>query len=188
MKYIIIILMLLFVVPNVMSYELNETHRIIGEYKILGVYTDAIANISIKNTYDKWIIYNIPMLEIETGRFYYDFNCNRSGNYTASIIFTDNVGKHNTKSDGFYCGDANRLSVGSCPTSTLGIIILWIVIVLLFALALFGIALHYPILTMISGIFFLFMTMITWTCGDIVTYLCAILGIAFLLTGAFIKD
>lgn len=186
----IILFLFMFVVLSSMAYayEMNSTQRIIGEYKDNGLFASASANISIQNNKDVWLIYNVPMIPTTTGRFYYDYNCTESGEYTASILFFNTADIDTTKANKFYCGDPDRIAFGSCPTSKFGITILWVLLGILLLIAIVGIAYNYPILIGVSGACYFFLTLVTWTCGDIITYIFMIFGIIFILISFNIKN
>jgi hypothetical protein len=172
---------------SVLAYKMNDTQRIIGEYKDEGIFTSSSANISIKNSNNIWVLYNKPMINTDIGRFYYDYNCTQSGEYTASILYYNNVNSDVTESGQFYCGNPDKIAFGSCPTSNFGITILWVLLGLLLLIAIVGIAYNYPILIGVSGACYFFLTLVTWTCGDIITYIFMIFGIIFILISLNIK-
>lgn len=178
--FLIIIALMLFIIPFTIAYDNNQ--RIIGEYKELGVFKSANANISIKNEFNKWVVYDIPMINIETGRFYYDYNCTKDGEYQVSIIFKNSSNELSVKSNKFYCGNENSLTFTSCPKTNTGITFMWVFLILLILLCIVGIIFNYPLITGISA-FMLFMLCIAlWNCGTLLSYFSLILGIIFMLT------
>lgn len=185
--YCIIFVMMLICSINVIAD--NVSIPIIAEYKNNGVYTEADAAISIIDPFNTKVLDNVSMSEIYEGAFTYNYSCNETGVYTTSVSFynkTTHV-QLGSDTDTFLCGNENGFSLGTCPTNTNGMIGLWIFFIVILIIAIAGIALNYAVMTGASGIVYLIMSVMFWSCSDIVSYSAAVFGIIFMLISFNIK-
>jgi hypothetical protein len=181
-KLIIFGLMLLLLLVPALAYNIDSVVNIISEYKINGVLTNASANISILYPSKIKAVDNDNMILISTGTFSYNYTCEIIGQHEAQTIFFNTSGIIGTDAGFFDCGDNDKLTFTSCPTGDKGYTGLWIIIIILIVLSVVGLIAHYPMITGICSFFLILMTLSLWGCGEVISYLSAVLGIVFLIT------
>lgn len=184
-----IILILLSLGVFAQSHDVNTTLRINSEYKELGVLTNVTdSNITIYYPNGLTAVDNVAMIYESIGEWFYDYNIpNTEGEYSVLVNFYNNSIFKGNDTDTFNVGDVNTLKWNVCPTGTQGWVTLWIIIIILVVLAIIGIVSKNVGLIALSGIFMVFMTLITYECGTIVGLFTAFLGLTLLLISASIK-
>jgi len=187
-KIIIIGLMFLMLMSIVSAFDVNDTLRINGEYRVGGVLTSADAYVTIVKPSTITSINNESMNVSGVGLFFYDYLIpDEDGEYTTTIRFYNGSTLLGSESDTFDVGDVNNLKFGVCPTGTKGYIGMWVLIVLLIVVGLISLLSKHIMMTMFSGIGMIFMTLIVWGCGQILGYISLIMGIIFIFSALSIK-
>lgn len=187
-KSIILMLLILMIIPSV-SALLNTTQPIFADYSENGVLSDANARLSIIDSDGKIMINNVSMDEISKGRFFYNYTCNKTGNYNAVVLFYSKITASMLGNDikPLECGGSNRMSLLSCPSSTLGFVSEWLFLLILLIVGISGLAFSSTAMMLLSGIVLFFFSISLWGCGELVSYLAIGLGIVFMGIGVSIR-
>jgi len=101
-KIIILMIMMLITITSVFGIAPDSTLRINAEYKEVGIFTDANANITITLPNGTIDVDNIAMTDVSTGRFYYDYGIGSTlGTYDVEIDFYNSTDLLSTETSTF---------------------------------------------------------------------------------------
>jgi hypothetical protein len=187
MKYFILILAIFLLIPFASAN--NSTIPIFADYKVNNLYTLSNAKLNIINPQGSVLLYNQSMNEMSKGRFNYTYSCNETGVYSVTAIFYNKTTAKELGSStkDFSCGNPNALNILSCPTTSTGIMGMWIFLALLIIVGIAGAVLSIPALALISGGILFFYSIMTWSCGELITYFSIGLGLIFIGIGINIR-
>lgn len=181
--------MLIVLALSVFAYDVNDSITIKAEYKVNSVYTNVSdANISIYLPNVLINVDNIGMNYSDTGKWEYIYTIpDYEGEYNVIVEFYNNSIYKGNQTKTFNVGDVNTLKWNVQPTGTQGWVSLWILLIILIVLGIVGMVIKSSGLLLLSGIFLIFSSFITFYSGMIMGLFSVFTGLTFLMISASIK-
>lgn len=188
-KILILLFMLIVLALSVFAYDVNDSITIKAEYKVNSVYTNVSdANISIYLPNGLINVDNIGMNYSDTGKWEYIYTIpDYEGEYNVIVEFYNNSIYKGNQTKTFNVGDVNTLKWNVQPTGTQGWVSLWILLIILIVLGIVGMIIKSSGLLLLSGIFLIFSSFITFYSGMIMGLFSVFTGFTFLMISASIK-
>ena len=188
-KILILLFMLIVLALSVFAYDVNDSITIKAEYKVNSVYTNVSdANISIYLPNGLINVDNIGMNYSDTGKWEYIYTIpDYEGEYNVIVEFYNNSIYKGNQTKTFNVGDVNTLKWNVQPTGTQGWVSLWILLIILIVLGIVGMIIKSSGLLLLSGIFLIFSSFITFYSGMIMGLFSVFTGLTFLMISASIK-
>ena len=188
-KIFILPFMLIVLALSVFAYDVNDSITIKAEYKVNSVYTNVSdANISIYLPNVLINVDNIGMNYSDTGKWEYIYTIpDYEGEYNVIVEFYNNSIYKGNQTKTFNVGDVNTLKWNVQPTGTQGWVSLWILLIILIVLGIVGMVIKSSGLLLLSGIFLIFSSFITFYSGMIMGLFSVFTGLTFLMISASIK-
>jgi len=170
-------------------YETNQTIALDATYMEGGVLADANANFTVESPSGEILINQEGMEELSLGIFKANYTTATStGKYLVTVIYYDDAWLEKGRDSRYIqVGYAGAFTLGQAPQSTTQLTTMWIVLAILFGLAILGITMNITILTIAAGLLLLIMSAVTLPFSTMLGGITIILGVIFLLTGMFAK-
>ena len=196
MKYKILLIGLMLIlsigIVSASDFEPDSDITLYSEYTLNGVYSQSVALLTIQAPNGTIILNNASMLEIDTGRFSYQYTTSEEiGTYFMKVVFYDTALENKTMLgiDSKYIdiGIFDKVVWGVCPATKTGQASMWLIIGFCVVFAVVGFGIKNVMMSLLSGACIFFMTLVIIPCGAMFGYITALTGLTIIISALSMK-
>jgi hypothetical protein len=196
MKYKILLIGLMLIlsigIVSASDFEPNSYTNIYSEYTLNGVYSESVSILTIQSPSGVIILNNTEMIEINTGRFNYQYTFPEEiGSYFMKVVFYDTNLDNKTMLgiDSKYIdiGIFDKVVWGVCPATKTGQASMWLIIGFCVVFAIVGFGIKNVMMSLLSGACIFFMTLVIIPCGAMFGYITALTGLTIIISALSMK-